>query len=157
MPLSTELFEPQAWTSAVLTVERTATVANVTKSLAHRPPGLGAEAIPAGSALAARPAASDFRPEAWAAHGQLTRCAAPVSHSSELRESRRHHPAPTMYEDAWISGIVPEHHREPEKPRPTGHRRRVSLLKQPNVSRALPHAPAPMVLLMLVHTGEQPG
>lgn len=38
MPLSTELFEPQAWTSAVLTVERTATVANVTKSLAHRPP-----------------------------------------------------------------------------------------------------------------------
>ncbi|KAK0624480.1 Conserved oligomeric Golgi complex subunit 3 [Lasiodiplodia hormozganensis] len=39
-----------------------------------------------------------------------------------------------MYEDAWISGIVPEHHREPEKPRPTGHRRRVSLLKQPNES-----------------------
>ncbi|KAF4301391.1 Sec34-like protein [Botryosphaeria dothidea] len=39
-----------------------------------------------------------------------------------------------MYEDAWISGIVPEHHREPERPKPAGHRRRVSLLKQPNES-----------------------
>ncbi|OJD34630.1 golgi complex component cog3 [Diplodia corticola] len=39
-----------------------------------------------------------------------------------------------MYEDAWISGIVPEHHREPEKPRAAAHRRRVSLLKQPNES-----------------------
>ncbi|KAL1638248.1 Golgi transport complex subunit 3 [Neofusicoccum ribis] len=40
-----------------------------------------------------------------------------------------------MYEDVWISGIVPEHHRvEPEKPRSHGHRRRVSLLKQPNES-----------------------
>lgn len=61
-----------------------------------------------------------------------------------------------MYEDAWISGIVPEHHREPERPKPAGHRRRVSLLKQPNVSSLLP-VRAPMLLLMLVPTGEQPG
>lgn len=61
-----------------------------------------------------------------------------------------------MYEDAWISGIVPEHHREPEKPRPATHRRRVSLLKQPNVSSPVP-MPAPMLVLMLVPTGEQPG
>lgn len=40
---------------------------------------------------------------------------------------------PAMYEDAWISAVVPEHYAQPERPKP-GHRRRVSLLKQPNVS-----------------------
>ncbi|KAL1394015.1 Sec34-like family-domain-containing protein [Phyllosticta capitalensis] len=38
-----------------------------------------------------------------------------------------------MYEDAWISAVVPEHYVQPERPKP-GHRRRVSLLKQPNES-----------------------
>ncbi|KAK7549681.1 Sec34-like family-domain-containing protein [Phyllosticta paracitricarpa] len=38
-----------------------------------------------------------------------------------------------MYEDAWISAVVPEHYTQPERPKP-GHRRRVSLLKQPNES-----------------------
>ncbi|KAF2084506.1 Sec34-domain-containing protein [Saccharata proteae CBS 121410] len=39
-----------------------------------------------------------------------------------------------MYEDAWYSGLVPEHHREPERSK--SHRRRVSLLKQPNGNQA---------------------
>lgn len=43
-------------------------------------------------------------------------------------------PAPTMYEDSWYS-FVPEfqHRRAPSTTQSTGHRRKESLLQQPNV------------------------